>query len=539
MGENTKESNSLINGKCESKSGQLTLEEVLTKYVGSFGSFQKLLTLYIALFIGPITSMNMISQFLILLIPPHQCDLSTINQTTPLLINSIDSPSPIEPIQLVHQYEGSCSIKRYIDSAPNLTDSLPCPKGWEYDHNLIYPTLVSEQNWVCNERWKALLPHSIYWAGATLGCFVFGTFSDIFGRVPTTMAIFTLAGLSGLAGVFFSHDFTLFVLSRGLMGFAFTGSVTLVLVIEFVGLRNRLLVSTAFVASHSITSALWSAFAYYIANWKLLLILSSSAQFLIPIISIFTPESVRWLYSKGKVEKGSKVLTSVARFNGKQVPEDVLDSIIIRKPAPFHLKEFLNYPRLCRNFMFAGILSILNGISFIGTNLYAAVLLKNPFLVLSLNAFIDAIACLVSKNLADRYGRKRIMLINIYLSFIIYESANLLDRNSIQFMVIFYIGRFTAANTFNILYLYVAEIVPTFFRSRAVSTRLCLNNFGAFIAPFVISLHSYGSYIPLTVIGLTSAVSGLLVLFLPETLGVPLPETCAEADKLGSNQDKK
>uniref|UniRef100_T1KWM5 Major facilitator superfamily (MFS) profile domain-containing protein n=1 Tax=Tetranychus urticae TaxID=32264 RepID=T1KWM5_TETUR len=218
------------------------------------------------------------------------------------------------------------------------------------------------------------------------------------------MAIFTLAGLSGLVGVFFSHDFTL---------------------------------------------ALWSAFAYYIANWKLIGTVFGT------IISIFTPESVRcWI-------------------NGKQVPEDVLDSIIIRKPAPFHLKEFLNYPRLCRNFMFAGILSILNGISFIGTNLYAAVLLKNPFLVLSLNAFIDAIACLVFKNLAHRYGRKRIMLI-----------------------------------------------------SRAVSTRLCLNNFGAFIAPFVISLHSYGSYIPPTVIKLTSAVSGLLVLFLPETLGVPLPETC-------------
>ena len=60
--------------------------------------------------------------------------------------------------------------------------------------------------------------------------------------------------------------------------------------------------------------------------------------------------------------------------------------------------------------------------------------------------------------------------------------------DSIEFMIIFYLGRFTAANTFNILYLYVAEIVPTFFRSRAVSTRLCLNNFGAFIAPFVIRL---------------------------------------------------
>ena len=143
----------------------------------------------------------------------------------------------------------------------------------------------------------------------------------------------------------------------------------------------------------------------------------------------FTPESVRWLYSKGKIEKGARTLKTVARFNGKDIPEKVLESIVIRKPVPLTMKEFLNYPRLCRNFAFAGILSILNGITFIGTNLYAALLLKNPFLVLSLNAFIDAIAGLVSKSLADRYGRRRIMLINIVLSFIIYESANFLDKS--------------------------------------------------------------------------------------------------------------
>lgn len=138
---------------------------------------------------------------------------------------------------------------------------------------------------------------------------------------------------------------------------------------------------------------------------------------------------MRWLYSKGEFEKGAKVLQTVARFNGKDIPEKVLQSIVVRKPVPFALREFLNYPRLCRNFIFAGILSILNGITFIGTNLYAAVLLKNPFLVLSLNAFIDAIAGLVSKNLADRYGRRRIMLINICLSFVIYELANFLDKS--------------------------------------------------------------------------------------------------------------
>lgn len=120
--------------------------------------------------------------------------------------------------------------------------------------------------------------------------------------------------------------------------------------------------------------------------------------------------------------------------------------------------------------------------------------------------------------------------INFFSTFIII--LFLCFPDSIEFMLLFYTARLCVSMAFNILYLYAAEIVPTSFRSRAVSTRLCLNNFGALIAPVLIATHVYGAVIPLTLFGLTAVVAGILAIFLPETLGVPLPETCEEADRL-------
>lgn len=118
--------------------GQYSLEQVFNKYVGSFEIFQKLLTLYIVFFIGPLTSMNMISQFLILLTPPHKCSLfdsiseNDLNSTLSELDNST-----------LFINSGNCLIKPVTTNGTHLPE-VSCPKGWQYDHDLIYPTLVSE-----------------------------------------------------------------------------------------------------------------------------------------------------------------------------------------------------------------------------------------------------------------------------------------------------------------------------------------------------------------------------------------------------------
>merc|ERR1711970_328540 len=76
-----------------------------------------------------------------------------------------------------------------------------CTDGWTYDHDLIFPTITSQNNWVCDEDWRATFVHTVFWVGNTVGCFFWGFTNDKFGRKPTvliTHAIYFLAGIATL-----------------------------------------------------------------------------------------------------------------------------------------------------------------------------------------------------------------------------------------------------------------------------------------------------------------------------------------------------
>ena len=71
----------------------------------------------------------------------------------------------------------------------------PCYQGWKYDHTKIFPTITSEvasplilllaiisvlsqNDWVCEEDYKSMLIHTFFWVGNILGCFLWGFTTD-------------------------------------------------------------------------------------------------------------------------------------------------------------------------------------------------------------------------------------------------------------------------------------------------------------------------------------------------------------------------
>jgi fluoride ion exporter CrcB/FEX len=76
-------------------------------------------------------------------------------------------------------------------------------------------------------------------------------------------------------------------------------------------------------------------------------------------------------------------------------------------------------------------------------------------------------------------------------------------------------------------------MMPTVIRSGAVGTFSTFSRFGALSAPFVPLLSFIVSYLPLLVFGVFAFISGILAIFLPETLGRKLPDTIKEAEEIG------
>lgn len=79
-------------------------------------------------------------------------------------------------------------------------------------------------------------------------------------------------------------------------------------------------------------------------------------------------------------------------------------------------------------------------------------------------------------------------------------------------------------------------MLPTLIRSGGVGTLSTFSRFGALLAPFVPLLKFIFDFLPLLLFGIVAFISGLLAFWLPETLGMKLPDTIEEAENIGKNK---
>ena len=102
-----------------------------------------------------------------------------------------------------------------------------------------------------------------------------------------------------------------------------------------------------------------------------------------------------------------------------------------------------------------------------------------------------------------------------------------------SFHELFLSGKFGSAGSFAITYVYTAELYPTTIRNTAVGTAAAVGRLGGIAAPILANLTPIS--LPMTIMGSCSLIGGILAIFLPETLGMPFPESLADVRKLSDN----
>lgn len=74
------------------------------------------------------------------------------------------------------------------------------------------------------------------------------------------------------------------------------------------------------------------------------------------------------------------------------------------------------------------------------------------------------------------------------------------------------------------LYLFTGELYPTIIRNAGVGAAVMFSRIGSMLAPLVIALHDVTPFLPLLVLAGMAGIEALLVIPLPETKGMVLPE---------------
>ncbi|XP_049523796.1 solute carrier family 22 member 15-like [Dermacentor silvarum] len=98
-------------------------------------------------------------------------------------------------------------------------------------------------------------------------------------------------------------------------------------------------------------------------------------------------------------------------------------------------------------------------------------------------------------------------------------------------------GKMLASASLTLVWIFAAEVFPTLYRTVGVSTCLVGTRVGSSTAPFLLELRTYLSdSIPMITLAAAAVFASSLMLLLPETLRVTLPDTIRESKQLGNSR---
>ncbi|XP_025901384.1 solute carrier family 22 member 4-like, partial [Nothoprocta perdicaria] len=415
-----------------------------------------------------------------------------------------------------------------------------CLDGWEYSRELYRSTIVSEWNLVCEDDWKAPLTTSLFYVGVLVGSFVSGQLSDRFGRKSvlfSTMAVQT--GFSFLQ--IFSTSWEMFTVLFLIVGMGQISNyvVAFILGTEILGKSVRIIFSTLGVCIFfAIGYMLLPLFAYFIRDWRMLLLaLTVPGVFCVPLWWII-PESPRWLISQGRYKEAEVIIRKAAKINGIPAPAVLFDTMEMQDSKPQQQQKAILLDLFrTRNIATITIMSLLlwmiTSIGYFGLSLSTPNWHGNAYVNCFLSAVIEIPAYVIAWLLLRYLPRRYSISATLFLggSVVLFIQLVPTDAHALSIFLVM-LGKFGITSAFSMLYVYNAELYPTLVRNMAVGATSTASRVGSIVAPYFVYLGAYDRFLPYILMGSLTVLIGILTLFLPESFGNPLPENFEQMQRV-------
>ncbi|EFO15376.2 hypothetical protein LOAG_13134, partial [Loa loa] len=260
------------------------------------------------------------------------------------------------------------------------------------------------------------------------------------------------------------------------------------------------------------------------------------------------PESPRWLVSVGRYAEAKSIIKRLAKINGRnEVDVDDLMIRFIRNKCnvaghsnKYGLINLFRTPNLRKKTILITYIWFVNAVVYNCLTYNISNLPVNDFLSFIINGAVELPAYFLIWPLLDAIGRRWSLagpMILAGLACISTISTSITHEHPLFVAIMAYVGKFGIAASFAVIYLFSGELYPTVLRALGMGMSSMVAGSGLILAPYVVRLGDYLRILPLIIMGLLAISAGIASLFLPETMGKPIPQTLEEAERFGKSQN--
>ncbi|XP_052820404.1 organic cation transporter protein-like [Mya arenaria] len=355
--------------------------------------------------------------------------------------------------------------------------------------------------------------------------------------------------VAAMFGTAFAPNYQVLAASRFLAGFGQNTFLPVFsMAMELVGPSYR-------VAAGIIVELFWCVglfilclLAYFVRSATNLTLVAGVPMILVFLYIWLIPESPRWLISKGKNKEAYKIIQKIAKKNQVTLPENAIDEHSVESGESMSVFKMFTIPKLLIRTLIIYLNWAVVNMVYYGLGLNVGNLGGNIYVNFAINSAVETAAYLLCLVSLHRVGRKTLhsgSMIVGGVACLLTIFSTLYGGTSLHWLTIALsnIGKFGISAGFAIVYIWTAELFPTLVRNSGIGSSCMVGRFGSVICPYITDLGrfvpgKFGQALPLIVFGGLSVVAGLLSLYLPETNGVPLPETIQDAVNFGTKKEK-
>ncbi|XP_036279125.1 solute carrier family 22 member 4 isoform X2 [Pipistrellus kuhlii] len=521
----------------------------VTAFLGEWGLFQRLIFFLLSASIIP-NGFNGMSVVFLAGTPEHRCrvpdsaNLSSAwrNHSAPL---RLQDGRPVPHSCRRYRLEAMANFSalglepgRDVDLETLQQEG--CLDGWEFSQDVYLSTIVTEWNLVCDDDWKTPLTSSLFFVGVLIGSFFSGQLSDRFGRkrvLFATMAVQTSFSFLQIFSINWEMFTVLFVIVG--MGQISNYVVAFILGTEILGKSVRIIFSTLGVCTFfAVGYMLLPLFAYFIRDWRMLLLALTVPGLLCVPLWWFIPESPRWLISQRRFNEAEAIIQKAAKMNKVAVPAVIFDPVELQELKPLkqekiYILDLFRKRNIATITTMSILLWMLTSVGYFALSLDSPNLHGDAYLNCFLSALIEVPAYITSWLLLRTLPRRYIIAGVLFLGGGVLLLIQLVpaDYNFLSIGMVM-LGKFGVTSAFSMLYVFTAELYPTLVRNMAVGVTSMASRVGSIIAPYFVYLGAYNRALPYILMGSLTILIGIITLFFPESFGMALPESLEDMQKV-------